>query len=67
MGDFKKRIESESQCISRTTNQNLKCRDCLFRLDDSKILGNTSRCQEYPLKPNQVLKGGDCTKYKKGD
>lgn len=67
MRDLKKRIESESQSISRITNQDLMCRDCLFRLDDSKILGNTSRCQEYPLKPNQVLKGGSCTEYKKKD
>ena len=62
MGDFKKRIESESQSISRTTNQNLKCRDCLFRLDDSKILGNTSRCQEYHLKPNRLIKERECNK-----
>lgn len=67
MEDLKKRIESESRSISRTTNQDLMCRDCLFQWDDSKILGNTSRCQEYPLKPNQVLKGGSCTKYQKKD
>lgn len=67
MDDFEKRIKSEARTVTRITNSLLKCKDCRFRLDDSKILGNTSRCQEYPLKPNQVLKGGDCTKYKKRD
>ena len=67
MEDLKKRIESEAQSITRVTNSLLICKDCKFRLDDSRILGNTSRCKQYSLKPNQVLKGGDCPKYEKED
>lgn len=67
MEDFKKRIESEAQSVTRITNSMLQCKDCRFRLDDFKILGNTSRCLIFSLKPNQVIKGGDCPKYKKED
>lgn len=67
MDDFEKRIKSEARSVTRITNSLLKCRDCKFRLDDSKVLGNTSRCKQYYLKPNQVLKGGDCPKYEKED
>lgn len=65
MKDLKKRIESEAQSVTRITNSLLICKDCKFRLDDSQILGNTSRCKQYPLKPNQVIKGGECPKYEK--
>ena len=67
MEDFERRIESESQSISRITNQDLVCKDCGFRLDDFKILGNTSRCKKYSLKPSGVIKGGTCPQYKKED
>lgn len=58
------RILSEQKAAKRITNDDLKCKDCIFKLDDSKILGNTSRCEIYPNgKPNKVLLGGDCHKY----
>lgn len=65
MDDFEKRIESEARAVTRITNSLLKCKDCKFRLDDSKILGNTSQCMQYPLKSNKVLKGENCPKYQK--
>ena len=65
MDDFEKRIKSEARTVTRITNSLLKCKDCKFRLDDSKILGNTSQCMQYPLKPNKVLKGENCPKYQK--
>lgn len=67
MDDFEKRIKSEARSVTRITNSLLKCKDCRFKLDDSKILGNTSQCRQYLIKPNQVLKGKDCSRYKKED
>ena len=58
--EFKKRIQSEQQAFGRITNEQLTCRDCTYRLDDSEIRGNTSKCEMYTSKPNQVLLGGDC-------
>ena len=63
--DFEKRIESESRSVRRITNADLVCRDCIYRLDDSERLGNTSQCKRYTSKPNQVLLGRDCEEYRK--
>lgn len=65
MADLEKRIESEAQGARRITNAELKCRDCTYALDDSVKFGNTSRCDKYILKPNRVLLGGDCPRYRK--
>ena len=63
MADTKvtKKLESEQQAIVRTTNSDLVCKDCLLKLDDTEIFGNTSKCEAYPVcKPIQVLRGGEC-------
>lgn len=59
------RIMSEQQCARRITNDDLVCKDCAFKLDDSKKLGNTSQCEIFELKPNEVLRGGSCDEHKK--
>lgn len=61
--EMKKRIASEQQCMKRITNNDLVCKDCIFAYDDSIKLGNTSECDKYNVKPNQVLLGGDCDEY----
>ena len=62
---FEKRVESESRSVGRITNADLVCRDCIYRLDDSERLGNTSQCKRYISKPNKVLLGRDCEEYRK--
>lgn len=61
--EMKKRIASEQQCMKRITNDDLVCKDCTFAYDDSVKLGNTSTCDKFTVKPNQVLVGGDCDEY----
>lgn len=65
--DMAKRIESEAQSISSPTNNDLVCRDCLFRYPDDIYLGNTSKCEIFPdMKPVEVLfDGKKCKKYLK--
>lgn len=60
-----KRIKSEQTCFAPIRNKDLICKDCKFRMDDSKIIGNTSSCEVYPkhTKPNEVIKGGNCPEY----
>lgn len=58
--EMKKRIVSEQRCMKRITNNDLVCKDCKFAYDDTIKLGNTSECEKYDLKPNEVLLGGDC-------
>lgn len=61
--EIEKRIKSEQQCMSRLTNDMLVCKDCVYKLDDSVKLGNTTRCLRYDDKPNEVLLGGKCDGY----
>lgn len=60
--EFEARIKSEQTTV-RISNQQLVCADCALRLDDTVILGNTSKCEVYPNKPNNVLLGGGCPYY----
>lgn len=62
---LKDRIKSESRTTSRITNKDLICRDCTYRLDDTKIYRNTPQCKAYISKPNSVYLGKGCEEYKK--
>lgn len=57
---FEKKIKNEQKAFGRITNEQLTCHNCTYCLDDTKICGNTSKCEMYTSKPNHVLLGGDC-------
>lgn len=61
---MKERIESEAQATIGISNKDLICKDCEFALDDSKVLGNVSRCEIFEVKPVNVLLGEKCDSYK---
>lgn len=64
--ELQERIKSEQMAIKRTTNDDLVCKDCVQRLPDNLILGNTSKCEYYPqCKPIGILVGGECEQYVK--
>lgn len=66
--ELEKRMESEGLGASRITNNDLQCKDCKYKRDDSIILGNTSKCDIYPVsKPNKVIAGRNCNFYDKGE
>lgn len=44
-------------------NENLICKDCKKRYDDTDLPCNTSKCQAFDIKPDEVLDGGDCIEY----
>ena len=58
--DFKERIESEAKAAMPIRNKDLICKDCILRFDDSEIPGNTSKCEVYNFKPNEVITKGKC-------
>lgn len=64
--EFEERIKSESRATRQVTNDILVCKDCVYKFDDTRIMGNTSRCMKYGLKPNKVLIGGKCDEYFNG-
>ena len=62
--EMEKKIKSE-QTMHRITNDDLICKNCLLRTDDTVIFGNTSRCERYSAKPVEVLIGGGCSYFSK--
>lgn len=50
--------------MQKVRNRDLHCRFCTFRMNDTVIPGNTSKCEIYPeLKPGKVLYGGKCDQF----
>lgn len=58
--NFEARIESETGAVSRITNNDLTCRDCIYKFDDSLFVRNTCICEQYAEKPLKVVNGGMC-------
>ena len=44
-------------------NKDLVCKDCIKKYDDTKLPCNTSKCEAFDIKPNEVLDGGDCIEF----
>lgn len=63
MSKIEDRRKSEERSFVRVTNRDLVCKDCLYAMDDSEILGNTARCKKYYWKPDKVKLGGECDEY----
>ena len=61
--EYKKYIESQSRAASPVTNDDLKCKDCVFRNDEFP----TAYCDIFKpstqRKPNAVLLGKNCPEY----
>lgn len=49
--------------FSGIKNENLICHDCKLRYEDSVLPCNTSKCEIYQVKPDEVLSGGECDEY----
>ena len=44
-------------------NKDLICNDCRHKYDDTNLPCNTSKCEVFAMKPDEVLDGGDCIEY----
>ena len=63
---YNNKIEDPNEPImGRLTNANLVCKDCIYRMDDSKVWGNTTKCKQYADKPSPVIAGEECIRYTK--
>ena len=52
--------------MERITNNDLICRDCRFKFDDTEKPCNTSKCAKFNrIKPNEVLDGKYCLQYER--
>lgn len=46
-------------------NKDLICKDCKKKYDDTDLPCNTSKCEAFAVKPNEIFDGGDCIEYEK--
>lgn len=61
---FGDRIASEAKAAMPIKNENLVCKDCIYKFDDKEIAGNTSKCKMFnEVKPTAVLNGKECALY----
>lgn len=49
--------------FGQITNKDLICKDCKKKYDDTNMPCNTSKCEAFNVKPDEVLDGGDCIEY----
>lgn len=62
---LEQKFKNDKSDFGRIMNKDLVCKDCMFRLPDAKIPGNTSRCKKYQVKPSSVFTnyGSQCPRY----
>ena len=47
----------------RIKNEDLVCKRCKSKFDDTSVPANTSKCEKFDLKPDRVLDGGRCKEF----
>lgn len=60
-----KKFKKDKLKFEQIKNENLVCKDCAFKYDDTDMPCNTSQCEVFEVKPDEVLDGEDCNEYKK--
>lgn len=64
MNKIDEKFKNDKMKLNAIKNDSLICKNCIHKLDDTKIPGNVSRCKVYGVKPNDVLCGGKhCYKF----
>ena len=57
-------VQAESRFVESgmrpLTNEELKCRDCIYRLREPGVL----ECHKYSTKPGEIIAGGGCQYYR---
>lgn len=53
--------------LNGISNDDMVCKDCKHKLDDSVMRGNASKCKRFDIKPVRVFLGGNCLEHERGD
>ena len=59
------KFKKDKLTFTQIKNENLVCKDCRNKYDDTDMPCNTSKCEIFEIKPDEVLDGGDCDEYSK--
>lgn len=57
------KFQNDTLKVEQIKNENLICKDCAKKYDDTELPCNTSKCEAFNIKPDEVLDGGDCIEY----
>lgn len=57
------KFKNDNLKFQQITNSDLICKDCKKKYDDTEMPCNTSKCEAFNPKPDEVLDGGDCYEY----
>lgn len=63
MNSLDEKFKNDQLKIEPVKNEDLICKDCKNRYDDSELPCNTSQCEAFDIKPDEVFDGGDCIEY----
>lgn len=59
------KFKNDIMKVEPVKNKDLICADCKKKYDDTDLLCNTSKCEAFAVKPDEVFGGGDCIEYEK--
>ena len=59
------KFKNDKLSFVQIKNEDLVCKDCRKKYDDTDMPCNTSKCQAFDVKPDEVLDGGGCVKHEK--
>lgn len=57
------KFKNDDLKFEQITNKDLICKTCKKKYDDTNMPCNTSKCEAFNVKPDEVLDGGDCIEY----
>ena len=61
------KFKNDELKFTQIKNEDLVCKDCRKKYDDTNMPCNTSKCEAFNVKPNEVLDGGDCIEYENAE
>ena len=65
MNSLSEKFKNDKLRFEQIKNEDLVCIDCRKRYDDTNMPCNTSKCEAFNMKPDNVLDGGNCDEYEK--
>ena len=63
MNALDEKFKNDELKFEQITNKDLVCKNCRKKYDDTNMPCNTSKCEAFNMKPDEVLDGGDCDEY----
>lgn len=63
LNSLDEKFKNDNLKFEQIKNDDLVCKTCKKKYDDTNMPCNTSKCEAFNVKPVEVLDGGDCIEY----